>query len=148
MQLPSRRPKIVTRAAAALPATAQTAYFTVVGRVIVTALVGEVTTTIQDQDCNLDIWANPTVGDDVALCAVNNIKTDAVGTMYSIDGVAANALIAATSGAIFPGTMIPAQGLIVAAGTIDIKTSATNTGATKWTIQYIPLDPGSYIVTA
>ena len=140
--------KIIQRASATLPATAQTPYFTVVGRVIVHRLVGEVTTVVQAQACNMDLWANPTVGADVALCAVVDINADAVGTMYTIDGVAANAMTAVTSGAVFPGTMIPAQGIIVAAGTIDLKTSATNTGATKWTLHYSPLDPGSYVTTA
>ena len=40
----------VDRAAASLPQTAQTAYFTVAGgRVLVTAIIGEVTTIIQGQ---------------------------------------------------------------------------------------------------
>lgn len=139
--------KIVSRTAATLPATTQTPYFTVTGRVLVTQIVGEVTTEVQAQACNLDLWSNPSVGSDSALCAVLDINADAVGTIYAIDGVAANAMIA-TIGPVFPGTMIPAQGILIPAGTIDLKTSATNTGATKWTLHYIPLDNGSTVVAA
>lgn len=148
MRLCTQTPNTVQRVAANLPQTAQTAYFTVVGRCLITRIVGEVTTIIQDQDCNADLWSNPTVGADVALCAVLNIKTHAVGTMYTITGTFANAMVATTSGAVSPDSMVDYQGILVAAGTIDLKTSASNTGATKWTIQWVPLDPGSYIVVA
>lgn len=134
-------PKIVSRTAATLPATTQTPYFTVTGRVLLINIVGEVTTDVQAQACNLDLWSNPTVGADVALCAVVEINGDVVGTMYGITGTVSDAMISPTSGA-FSGQALP---LVVSAGTIDLKTSATNTGATKWTIQYVPLDSGSTI---
>ena len=135
----------LSRTAANLPATTQTAYFTVAGgKVLVLGIYGEVTTVIQTQACNLKIVSNPTVGADVDMCAVLNITAHAVGTFYNITGTVADALVATTSGAA-KSQAIP---MIVAAGTIDLSTSATNTGATKWTIHYIALDPGATIVTA
>lgn len=136
--------KRVARASATLPATAQTAYFTVTGRVLVTNIVGEVTTEVQAQACDMDLWSNPSVGADVALCAVVDINADAVGTLYTLTGTLADAMIATTSGAV----KSQANPILVTAGTIDLKTSATNTGATKWIITYVPLDPGSAIVAA
>jgi len=135
--------RIVSRTTATLPATTQTPYFTVTGRVLVTQIVGEVTTIIQDQECSIDLWSNPTVGADVALCTATEIKTDAVGTLYTITGTLTDALIATTSGAVTS----QANAILVTDGSIDLKTSATNTGATKWTIHYVPLDSGSTIVT-
>jgi len=143
-QIIATKPIIVSRTAANLPATAQTAYFTVTGRVLVTNIVGEVTTVIQAQACNIDLWSNPTVGADVALCAVADINADAVGTLYTITGTLADAIVPTTSGAV----KSQANAVIVTAGTIDLKTSATNTGATKWTLHYIPLDASSTVVTA
>ncbi len=137
-------PRIVSRTAATLPATTQTPYFTVTGRVIITQIVGEVTTAVQNQACNLDLYSNPSVGSDVALCAVVDIDNDAVGTLYTLTGTLSDALIATTSGAF----SAQSKALVVTAGTIDLKTSATNTGATKWTLHYIPLDSGSTVVAA
>jgi len=143
-QVISTKSQIVSRTAANLPATTQTAYFTVTGRVLITNIVGEVTTVIQAQTCNIDLWSNPTVGTDVALCAVADINADAVGTLYTITGTLADAIVPTTSGAV----KAQANAILVTAGTIDLKTSATNTGATKWTLHYIPLDAGSTVVTA
>ena len=148
MQYNTLTPRTVQRAAANLPQTTQTAYFTVVGRVRVLSLVGEVTTEMHADANNVDLWANPTVGADVALCAVLDIASDAVGTIYTITGTFATAMVATTSGAVAPASQIPEPGILVAAGTIDLKTDASKTGATKWTIQYVPEDAGSYIVAA
>lgn len=134
----------VERATAALPQTAQSALFTVTGRVLVTQIVGEVTTVIQTQANATKIVANPTVGADVDLCATDDITADAVGTLYNITGTLADAMVATTSGAF----VAQAAPVAVAAGTIDLSCAASNTGSVKWTIHYIPLDTGSNIVTA
>lgn len=136
--------RIVERTSATLPATTQTPYFTVVGRVLVTQIVGEVTVVIQNQLNNTKLVANPTVGADVDLCAVLDIANDAVGTLYNITGTLANPMIATTSGAM----QAQPEGVVVAAGTIDLNCAATNTGETKWTLHYIPLDAGSIVVAA
>lgn len=138
----------VQRAAASLPQTAQTAYFTVSGRVRILDIIGEVTTIIQNATNNMKLVANPTVGADVDLCAALDIDNDAVGTMYSITGDFSDAMIAITSGAIETDSMMEKRGIIVAAGTIDVACDASKTGATKWTVIYEPIDEGSYVVTA
>ena len=136
------QPVIAERVSSTLPATAQSALFTVRGRIILTHIIGEVTVVIQNQACNIDLYSNPSVGADVALCAVVGIANDAVGTMYNITGTLANAMVATTSGAM----IAQASSVIISDGTIDLKTSATNTGEVKWTIHYIPLDRGSSVV--
>ena len=138
------QPKIVQRSTATLPAGTATAYFTVTGRVLITQIVGEVTTAVQNQTNNVKLISNPTVGADVDLCAIVDTDDDAVGTLYSITGTLADAMVATTSGAL----VAQANALIVTAGTIDFSCSATNTGATKWTVHYIPLDNGSTVVVA
>jgi len=136
--------KIVERAASTLPQTAQTAYFTVTGRVLVTQIVGEVTTEMEAQNNAAKLIANPTVGADVDMCAAVETTGDVVGTIYNITGTLANAMVATTSGAV----IAQANSIMVAAGTIDLDCAASNTGGTKWTVHYIPLDAGSTIAAA
>lgn len=137
--------KEATRAAANLPATTAAPIFTVSGgRILLLSIVGEVTTIIQAQLCNQKLTANPTVGADVDLCAVVDINGDAVGTMYNITGTLANAMVATPSGAM----PTQAAAVVVAAGTIDLSESATNTGQIKWTLHYVPLDAGATVVAA
>jgi len=136
---------IVERAAAILPASTQTAYFTVTGRVLITQIVGEVTTVFDGTVNSIKLISNPTVGADVDICAALVVTSDVLGTIYNIDGTFANTMYENTSGA----AEAQPNPFIVAAGTIDLDATATDTtGATKWTIHYIPLDSGSTIVTA
>jgi len=134
-------PTIVERSATTLPQSTASALFTVVGRVIVTSIIGEVTTVIQTQANATKLVANPTVGADVDLCATVEITADAVGTLYNITGTLANAMVATTSGAV----IAQANDVLVAAGSIDLDCAASNTGEVKWTIHYIPVDKGSTI---
>ena len=129
------------RATAALPASTASPIFTVTGKIKLLDIIGEVTTVIQTQANNTKLIANPTVGADVDLCAVNDITADAVGTIYTITGTLANAMFATTSGA----GVAQAAPLIVAAGSIDLSCAATNTGAVKWLVRYQPIDPGACV---
>ena len=136
---------IVERATANLPQATQAALFTVTGRILLTQIVGEVTTAIQLQTTNLKLISNPTVGADVDICSLLNISGDAVGTLYNITGTLADALIGTTSVAF----KAQADPIVIAAGTIDLDTDDdSSTGQTKWTIHYIPLDSNSIVVTA
>ena len=134
--------RIVHRGSSLLPQTAQTAYFRVSGKVIITHIIGEVTVELGAVATNLDLWSNPTVGTDVALCTTVAVASKAVGTMFTITGTLANAMIATTSGAVAE----QAAGILVAAGTIDLKASANNTGQTKWVVRYKPVDEGATII--
>jgi hypothetical protein len=135
----------VSRALATVPQTTQTPYFTVSGgKVLITDIYGEVTTAIQNQACNMSLVSNPTVGADVAMCAVLNVANAAVGTMYNITGTFTDAMVATVSGA-FKGQ---SAATVVSAGSIDLLTSASNTGATKWVLMYVPIDPGASVVAA
>lgn len=136
--------KSVERATAALPQTTQAALFTVSGRVLVTQIVGEVTTIIQTQANATKLVINPTVGADVDMCATDDITADAVGTQYSITGTLADAMVSTTSG----GFEAQSTAVEVQDGTIDLNCAASNTGSVKWTLHYISLTPGSTVTTA
>lgn len=134
------------KATATLPASTTQAIFTVAGgRCLVHLLLGEVTTVVQAQACNLKVTSNPTTGTDVDLAANLDINSDEAGTLYLVEGDG-TALVGANAGAALNGV---GQGaFIVPVGTIQIETSATNTGATKWDVWYTPLDVGARIVSA
>ena len=75
----------VDRATQTLPATTSTEYFHVYnGRCLVTMLVGEVTTVVQAQACNLSWESNPTTGTTNAMCAVVDINAKEAGTLLAM----------------------------------------------------------------
>lgn len=132
----------VDRAAATLPATTSTEYFHVYGgRCFVTMLLGEVTTVVQAQACNLSWESNPTTGTTNAMCGVVDMNAAEAGTLISITGTVGDAAILGKSGAV-KAQLAP---VAVAIGGLELKTSATNSGATKWSLWYIPIDDGAYI---
>ena len=132
------------RASATLPASTATPYFTVTGKVKILEIIGEVTTVVQAQANAIKLIANPTVGADVDLCATVESNAAAVGSLFTITGTLANAMIKTVSAAV-PSQASP---VVVTAGTIDLSTAATNTGATKWLVRYMPIDPGAAIFAA
>jgi hypothetical protein len=133
----------VDKAAANLPATGDQTIFTITGgRVAVCLLFGEVTTVVQAQACNLKVTSTPTVGTAVDLAANLDINADEVGCLYLVEGDG-TALVGANAGAALSG--IGNNRMIIPAGIIKITTSATNTGATKWTLYYVPLDEGASV---
>ena len=130
------------KAAATLPATTNQTLFTITGgRVALLALVGQVTTVVQTQVCNTKVTAAPTTGTAVDLCAVLDISADEAGCLYGITGIFADAMVGANAGA----TVLPQRPIVIPVGVIRLNTAATNTGATKWTAYWVPLDDGAVL---
>ena len=134
----------VDRATGDLPASTTGAIFTVSGGpVLLTFILGSVTTVIQTQACNYSLESDPTVaGSNVALCAVLDISAKAVGTYFTITGTLATAM---SSGLAVIGQNTK---LVVPAGSIVQKTSATNTGQVAWSMWYQPLVAGASVAAA
>ena len=82
------------------------------------------------------------MGTAVDLAANLDINADEVGCLYlaECDGTA---LVGANAGAAMNG--IGRTFAVVNTGVIRIETSATNTGATKWALWYVPLDDGATV---
>ena len=135
----------VDRATATLPQTAQSALFTITGgRVLVTSIVGQVTTVLGATATNAKLVANPTTGTDVDLCAVLAIASKEAGTLFGITGLFSDAMVGANAGA----TVLPRNPVVLNVGTLDLNTSASDTGSVKWSITYVPLDDGASVVAA
>ena len=134
------------------PASGSTDLFTITGgRVLVTALVGEVTTVMSATATSLSLQSDPTAGAAADIAAATVVTSDAVGTLYSITGVAADLLSAQTvTGTQVPGVAFaPASGRVVLpAGKVTQVGTAANTGVTEWTLCYIPLDDGAAVEAA
>jgi len=138
----------VLRTAASLPQTAQTPYFTVSGgRVLITSMIGEVTTAIQAQATTVQLIATPTTGTAVNLSgSTGDINGKEIGATIALPATATTgALLVSNAGA----NVTPlGYYTVVRTGTIDFKTGASSTGATKWLLTYVPLDDGASVVAA
>jgi hypothetical protein len=140
--------KISERPTALPPQTADQALFRITGgKVRIKSIIGEVTTAIGAVANNTKLKHNPSgTGSDVDLCAVLDITGDAVGTLYSIVGVVATALKSTTLWIVLPADDLPAQGLVLAPGDIEIDCAGSSvTGAIKWTLIWEPVDAGGNV---
>jgi hypothetical protein len=134
----------VDRATATLPQTAAAAIFNIVGgRVAMTAILGEVTTLLGAVG-NMSLESNPTTGTTAALCGVLAAGALEVGTLLSIDGTKATALLGVDAG----GTAMQSKPVVLPVGTLDLRLSGSSTGSVKWSIWYVPLDDGAYVTAA
>lgn len=134
----------VARATAALPQSTTGSLFTVTGRVLVTMLVGQVTTAIQSTDPVAKITGTPTTGTAVDIASTVDLSSLEVGGFIFVEGDG-TALVKSNAGAAFVASAGP---FIANAGKIDLITGASKTGSVKWDLWYVPLDDGSSVVTA
>ena len=131
------------RVTSTLPATAYGALFNIKGgRVAMTSIIGEVTTVIQTQACNLKITSTPDTGTAVDITTDLAISADAVGSLYGM-GVYVAATIGGAGAAGIASTPV-----VLPIGDIGITTSATNTGSIQWSVTYVPLDNNAYMEVA
>jgi len=151
---------LVTGGAKTLPASTTGHIFTVAGgRVVVTSLTGVVSTIIQAQATTLSVGNTPTGGSasTASFCATLDLTGKVVGTSLAVPQAKASALMASgADGTMLWNTSSGGQGvpvtsgglLIVPAGTIDVTTVATSTGAIIWSVSYVPYDAGATVVAA
>lgn len=138
------------RATASLPQSANSALFTVTGKVKLLSIQGVVTTKIQDQACTLQLnhqnnagHASATNAASFSLCAATNFASESVGVVVGITGTLANSMVSNSSGAVYQAAPI-----FLTAGSLKLQTSASNTGSMKWRVEYIPMEPGARVVAA
>ena len=137
----------LSRTTETIPATTTTELFAVTGgRILAHLLLGEVTTAIQAQACNLKVTVNPTTGTSGDVASDLNVTGDEVGTLYFPEGDG-TALAGVNAGNGFAAGAF-GQAWIVPVGGIDITTSATNTGAIKWDLWYELLDESAEVTVS
>ncbi len=115
------------------------------GRVLLTCLIGEVTTIIGAGSSNAKFQFNPTTGTTVDLCANLDIDADEAGTLYSIDGTPATAMLTSQSGAV---RNMQNNGIILDIGDIEFLGGTDRTGSIAFQLWYIPLDDAATVAAA
>ncbi|MCR4332277.1 MAG: hypothetical protein NUV34_06175 [Sulfuricaulis sp.] len=132
--------------ATAIPATAS--LFTIAGgKIMLTAIVGTITASLDANATAVKLVATPTVGTATDMCTAVNIASYVIGDLISITGTVGDALLPAATAGVIRAMVTP---LIVQAGTIDMDLGAGGqvTGRIRWTLKYIPLDAGASVVAA
>lgn len=138
--------KWIKRKAATLPATAQTAILRITGGpVLLWGLVGRVQTAMSGTATNLTVVGNALAAGiaDVNMCTATAVTSLAVGNFLSLQGAGIGSALAVGGAA-----QMLATPLIVDAGTIDLLTSATNTGQVEWTAIWQKLHPAGNLIVA
>ncbi len=145
-----RTPRITERPAAALPQTAAGTLFNITGgKVRILGIYGEVTTVIQTQANATKLqFVSTTPGATTDLCGTLDITAKAVGSVFSITGTLATAMKVTTNNMVVPADDLAAPGLVLGAGAIKLNCAASNTGATKWTVLWVPIDSGANLAAA
>ena len=117
------------------------------GRVLMTAIIGEVTTVIATAANNLKLTATPTVGTARDIAANLDIGTVPwqEGDVLGITGINTDAMIPAVSAGSVEGMTVP---VVLQEGTLDWACDASKTGKIKWTMRYIALDEGAQVVAS
>jgi hypothetical protein len=114
------------------------------GRVLMTLLVGEVTSQIQAQATTIQFASNPDVGAGINITGnTTDLTGAAAGVQLGITGTAAGQVLKAQ--ALAP---MQAQPVVLSAGKLSVVYGAGSTGAIKYSIWYIPLDDGAYVEAA
>lgn len=129
----------VDRAAANLPASTSGNLFSVSGSVIITSILGTVTTGIQAQANAIKLEAYNTANSAATdMCATVDSNGAVAGKVLGITGI--------TTAAAILGYAVPTGRIIVTGpGFIRLNAAATNTGQMSWTLTYIPLTPGASV---
>jgi len=120
--------------------------FKVVGGLIkIIDIVGIVTTVIETQANSIKLLIDPdNPATDTDICAALNVTADAVGTVYTITGTYANAMVATTNGVVAPQV----TAVLCPPGTIELNATDTNTGVIKWSMYYVAIDPNARVYVA
>lgn len=120
------------------------ALFTVAGgKVLITSIIGEVTTAITVANA-YRLQHNPTVGTTSDLVAATDIGTTdtPAGNLLGFSGVKTASIVTG------PGSAPTlTSGIVCTAGSIESVSAGTD-GAITWVLTYIPLDDGASIVAA
>lgn len=140
------QPRIVTKSQASC---ATGTLFTYAGNVRIDAIYAVITTAIQNQVTNCKLSVTPDALAAYDICANKDIGNFAIGSMLSITGTAASAMVGTTAvGSIAPGQADPVFTTCITSGTITVTYGAASTGALTWYVLYTPLSSTGAITAA
>lgn len=117
------------------------------GIVLVTSIVGKVTTALTVAN-TVKLQANPTTGTTSDLCAATDLGTTdtPAGDLISLTGVPADAPVVGIGAANLYKT---GKGIFLSPGTIEqVTTGAGADGAITWILTYVPIEDSATVVAA
>ena len=133
----------VEKSTGTLAATTISLFTVAGGKVLVTSIVGEVTTAITVAN-SYKLQHNPTVGTTKDLCAATDIGTTdtPLGNLLGFQGLTGDSIVTG------PGA-VPTikQPIVLTAGVIESVSAGTD-GVINWVITYVPLDNGASVTAA
>lgn len=147
----------VYRVPTAIPSNTNEALFTIAGgAILVTYLIGRVTTILAGAGVSLSVQHNDGVAADL-LCTATVVTTDPEGTLYHFSADPATALVNLEPGTALAGhggflggdptgQGVLGRGSLCPAGDIEALTNAACTGQLSWNLYYIPLHAGVTVV--
>lgn len=139
-------PRVTYRATAVVPDNGQAAIFTVSNaNCLVYGLYGRLTVAMDATACNMSVRANPTDGADLNITAATAVANTAQYVMVSMSGIFTQNINLDGAGA---AEGLQASPFIVAPGTIDLLTTATQTGSIEWWIRWTELGNNGGAITA
>lgn len=141
---------VTTKATGTLANGATTLFTVTGGRVLITGLVGRVTTLVGSTTSNCKLVYNPTAaGTSFDMCTAVDIATDAVEQTYYITGNVASTGALLVGGAVGQANPVFEDGYLIQAGTIEQNLSADPVGgAISWSVSWVPWDDGAVLVAA
>ena len=111
------------------------------GNVLLTYLLGEVTTAIGGGSHDIELDLDPDDGGaNVALASTLLVDADPVGTLYTLNTTAGGALVATTDVAYNAKLATP---IVLKPGDIVLDVTGTEAGSIKWAAGWIALDDGA-----
>lgn len=130
----------ISKATGTLAATTVPLFTIAGGRVMVTSLIGVVTTSITVAN-SYKLQNNPTAGDTSDIVAATDIGTTdtTAGTVLGFDGAPASSIVKGAAGLSRP--------LFLPVGQIESVSGGTD-GNITWYLTYVPYDDGATVVAA
>jgi len=120
------------------------------GRILITSLVGRVTTLVGSTTSNLKLVYNPTAaGTSFDMCTAVDVATDAVEQTYYITGNVGSGGALLVGGAVGQANPVFEDGYLIQAGAIEANFSADPVGGViEWTMTYVPYDDAATVAAA
>lgn len=141
---------VVNKATGTVANGATTLFNITGGRVVLTSLVGRVTTAIGATTSNCKLVYNPTAaGTSFDLCTAVDIASDAVEQTYYVAGSVASGGALLVGGAVGQANGVFSTPYILQAGAIEQNLSADPVGgAITWSCTWYPYDNGASVAAA
>lgn len=112
------------------------------GRVLITGLVGTVTTAIGGGSEDIELDFDPDNAEaTIALCTATLIDADPIGTMYTLAAAVGSALTIGTQTV----AIGPSSPWVLEEGDIVLDETGTEVGSIQWTLWYLPVDEGATV---